>query len=162
MKFTHSQSLTRSPQYQCTHQVWWKSIDVYSLSPRNENMAVSWADNSVKIWRNLPISNPKPELHNINAHTKFGENPLMFTQVVIRKWKTDGRTTDWRTDRHTDIQHETIMPRHYCVGGYKNVICYSCDWHFKVVLLNPVMSFLWKWCRSGLGKTGKIAGLDRN
>ena len=47
---------------------------------------------SVKIWRNLPISIPKPDLHNTNAHTKFGENPLMFTQVIIRKWKTDGQT----------------------------------------------------------------------
>ena len=50
-------------------------------------MGVSTADNSVKNWRNLPISNPKPDLHNINAHTKFGENPLMFTQVIIRKRK---------------------------------------------------------------------------
>ena len=46
----------------------------------------SLVDNSLKIWRNLPISNPKPDLHNINAHTKFGENPLMFTQVIIGQW----------------------------------------------------------------------------
>ena len=84
------------------------------LSSRNENMGVSRADNSIKILRNLPISNPKPELHNINAHTKFGENPLMFTQVIIRK-----RKTDRRTDGHTDVQRETIISRHYCVAGYK-------------------------------------------
>ena len=86
-------------------------------------MGVSRADNSVKNWRNLPISNPKPDLHNINAHTKFGENPLMFTQVIIRKRKTDGRTDDGRTDGQTDgltdDQRETIIPRHYCVAGYK-------------------------------------------
>ena len=70
-------------------------------------MGMSRADNSVKIWCNLPISNPKPDLHNINAHTKFGENSLMFTQVIIRKQNTDGRTTDRRIDRHTDVQHET-------------------------------------------------------
>ena len=57
------------------------------LSSGNENMAVSRADNSVKIWRNLPISNPKPELLNVNANSKFGENPLLFTQVIVRKWK---------------------------------------------------------------------------
>ena len=83
----------------------------------------SRAVNSVKIWQNLPISNPKPDLHNINAHTKFNENPLMFTQVIIQKRKmdrwTDGRTDDWQTDRHTDIQRETLIPRHYCVAGYK-------------------------------------------
>ena len=48
-------------------------------------MDVSRADNSVKHLRNLSISNPKPDLHNINAHTKFGDNPLMFTEVIIRK-----------------------------------------------------------------------------
>ena len=73
-------------------------------------MGVSRADNSVKNWWNLPISNPKPDLHNINAHTKFGENPLMFTQVIIRKRKTDGLMDD---------QLETIISRHYCVAGYK-------------------------------------------
>ena len=55
-------------------------------------MGMSLADNSVKITRNLPFSNPKPDIYNINAHTKFGENPLMFTQVIIRKRKMDGWT----------------------------------------------------------------------
>ena len=58
-------------------------------------MGMSWADNSIKNWRNLPISNPKPDFHNINAHTKFGENPLMFTQVIIQKQKTDRQTDSW-------------------------------------------------------------------
>ena len=88
-------------------------------------MGVFRADNSVKNWRNLPISNPKPDLHNINARTKFGENALMFTQVIIRKRKTDGRMdvrrTDGQTDRLTDDQRDTIIPRHYCVAGYKNL-----------------------------------------
>ena len=44
-------------------------------------MSVSWADNSVKIWRNLPISNPKPDLLNVNAYSKFDENPLLFTKL---------------------------------------------------------------------------------
>ena len=39
---------------------------------------------------------------------KFGENPLMFTQVIIRK----------RTDGHMDVQCETIIHRHYRVVGY--------------------------------------------
>ena len=79
-------------------------------------MGVSQADNSVKIWRNLPISNPKPDLHNTNAHTKFGENPLCLLKLSSENEKRmDGR---W-TDRHKDIQCETIIPRHYCVAGYK-------------------------------------------
>ena len=63
----------------------------------------------------MPNNNPKPDLHNINAHTKFRENPLMFTQVIIRKRKTDGRT-----NRHTNVQRETIIPRHYRVVGFNN------------------------------------------
>ena len=34
-------------------------------------------------WWNLPISNPEPDLYNSNALTKFGENPLIFTEVII-------------------------------------------------------------------------------
>ena len=65
-----------------------KSPDIYSsYRPENKYMGMSWADNSLKTGRNLPISNPKPDLHNINAHTKFGQNSLMFTQVIIRKQK---------------------------------------------------------------------------
>ena len=47
------------------------------------------------------ISNPKPDLHNINARTKFGENPLMFTQVIIRKRNMNGRMYDRRTNGQT-------------------------------------------------------------
>ena len=72
-------------------------------------MAVSRADNSSKIRRNLPISNPKPDLHNINAHNKFGENPLMFTQGIIRKQNTDGQT-DRTTDGRTDTQTSNVKP----------------------------------------------------
>ena len=56
-------------------------------------MGVSGADNSVKIWRNLPISNPKPDLLNVNAYSKFDENPLLFTQDLVRKRKY-GRVSD--------------------------------------------------------------------
>ena len=65
-------------------------------------MGVSRADNTVKILQNLPISNPKPDIHNISADTKFGENPLMFTQVIRkRKKQTDRRMYDGRTDTWT-------------------------------------------------------------
>ena len=57
------------------------------LQSENENTGMSWADNSVKIWRNLPISNPKPDLLTVNAYSKFCENPLLFTQVTVRKRK---------------------------------------------------------------------------
>ena len=32
--------------------------------------------------------------------------------------RTEGRMTEGRTDRYTDVQRETIIPRHYRVAGY--------------------------------------------
>ena len=61
--------------------------DLLKLSSKKKNMVVSWADNCIKIWQNLPFSNPESDFQNINTHSKFGENPLMFTQVITRKWK---------------------------------------------------------------------------
>ena len=68
---------------------------VLKLSSGNEKSDVSWAVNSIKNWRKLAISNPKPELHNINVHTKFGENPLTFTWVIIRKRKYRRTYVGW-------------------------------------------------------------------
>ena len=50
-------------------------------------MGVSRAGNSVKIRLNLSISNPKPDLLNVNGYSKIGENPLLFTQVIVWKRK---------------------------------------------------------------------------
>ena len=92
-------------------------IHLLKLSSGNENMGVSRADNSVKVWRNLPISNSKPLStisHNSKAHTQFGENPLMFTQVIIRNdIRTNGRTSGRAGGR--------TIPRHYRVAGHKKV-----------------------------------------
>ena len=65
------------------------------LASVNENMGVSRADNSVNIWRNLPISNPKPDLLNVNAYSKFGENPLLFTSYSpeTKIWACLGQIT---------------------------------------------------------------------
>ena len=122
MKFVHWQSQTRYLQYQCTHQFCWKSVDIYSSyrseTKDQERSGVMQVDNC-KIDEICPLaSNPKPDLHNINAHTKFGENLLTFTQG---NENTEGRTlTDGRTNGHSDDQRETIIPRHYTMAGYKN------------------------------------------
>ena len=159
-------------------------------------MCVSRADKSVKIWRNLPISNPNSDVHNTDAHTKFGENPLIITQVIIQKQKygqitaskfdeicplaipneistismhipnlvkihwcllkllsgnkkrMDGRTYDWRTDgrtdRHTDLQSETIIPNHYCVVGYCVVgyEVYTNEEHLRYIHIQVFLSIL--------------------
>ena len=71
----HIASLVKMPCY------------LLKLLSRNENMGVSRADNSIRIWWNLPISNTKPDLVNVNAYSKFGENRLLFTEVLVRKQK---------------------------------------------------------------------------
>ena len=84
------------------------------LSSGNENTDVLWAVIAVKNWRNLPISNTKPDLYNINVHTKIGENPLTFTDVIVQKENTDVRTdgrafiTDGRTHGCLMCNHNTL------------------------------------------------------
>ena len=45
---------------------------------------MSQADNSAKNWQNLPMSNSKPNLHNTNAHIKFGENHWDLLVIVLK------------------------------------------------------------------------------
>ena len=72
--------------------------DLLRLLSWNSNTDVLRADNVVKNWRNLAISNPKADLHNINTDTKFGENQLVFTEFVVRKWKCRGQITQSKID----------------------------------------------------------------
>ena len=48
-------------------------------------MDVLLADVSFKNRQNSTISKPKADVHNINAHNNFGENPLIFSKVIIQK-----------------------------------------------------------------------------
>ena len=75
-------------------------------------VGVPRADNS-KFDEICPPAIQIPDLYNIYAHTKFGEYLLMFTQVIIRKWNTDGRLMD--------VQYEIIIPLHYRLTGYKKL-----------------------------------------
>ena len=43
----------------------------------------SRADNSVKIWPNLPISNSKPDLLNVNAYSKFGQHGNITLNIIL-------------------------------------------------------------------------------
>ena len=70
------------------------------------------AGNSVK---NL-ISNPKPDLQNINIHLNFDENPLTFTQSIIRKLKY-GWTDLQQMDGYTEDQQVTIILLHCHMMG---------------------------------------------
>ena len=110
----------RSLQYQCIYQLdenplIFTKVYVQKWKLSGQQIILLKAD------KNLPNSNPKPDLHNINAciYIKFGENPLIFTKVIIRKPKYRW-THDRRMDRHTDFQQDTIIPHYYWVAGYKN------------------------------------------
>ena len=76
-------------------------------------------------------------MHNINAHTKFGENALIFgenaliftlycpeTKILIER--TTNREMDtMTTNMKMDNQNETIIPCNYHVAGYKNIQLFS-------------------------------------
>ena len=66
--------------------------------------------NSVKNWQNLHISNLKPDLLNTNRHTKFGENPLAFTQVIVWNENTDRLTYNGKTYTFVDKQMTNVKP----------------------------------------------------
>ena len=60
----------------------WKSVEFLKVNSSYCPETKIWM-NSVKNWRNLPISNPKADLYyNINAQTEFGENPMIFKMIM--------------------------------------------------------------------------------
>ena len=70
-----------------TYQIWWKSTDIYSSY--HPEMKIQTCGRQIilsKNDKNCPIAIPN---HNINAHTKFGENPLIFTRVSFWNKNTD-------------------------------------------------------------------------
>ena len=110
---------------------------------------VSPADNSVINWRNLPISNPKPDLNNINAHTKFGENLLTLTQVTIWKWKYRW-TNGWmagpnRTGTWMDRQTHGWPIWYHNTTTYTIVVGFKKHTHTKPWCKLYQMSSLWSW-----------------
>ena len=59
----------------------------------------------------------------VSMHISFSENPLIFTQVIVGKWKY--RQTDNRQmDRHRDDQREIIIPCHYHTFTPEKVLIY--------------------------------------
>ena len=80
---------------------------------RKWKLGVPPADNCQNLTTFAHQQSQIPDLYNIYAHTKFGEYLLMFIQVIIRKWNTDGRLMD--------VQCETIIPLHYRVAGCKKL-----------------------------------------
>ena len=64
-----------------------------------------WAGNSVKNWRISPISNPIPDFNNIDAHTKFGENPLTFIYRPEMKIQMDV----WQTKERPAWNHNSLL-----------------------------------------------------
>ena len=52
---------------------------------RNEILMSFKGRNSVTNCRKWTLNNPKLDVININAHTKFGQNPFTHTQDTERK-----------------------------------------------------------------------------
>ena len=71
---------------------------------------LAWqADNSVKNYRNSPISNPKANLHIINA--PFGENPLIYTSSHLEtKIQSGGQMPLSKIDELCPLAIQTRAP----------------------------------------------------
>ena len=64
----------------------------------------------VKNRQNLPNSNPEPDLYNINVLTKFGENPLIFIQVIIHKSKIRHFVGRWLSKNWQNLFISNLKP----------------------------------------------------
>ena len=63
------------------------AIDIYLSYHTEMKIWMCGKQITVKNWQNFPTSNPKTDLHNIKAQTKFGENAFSFIKVIILKLK---------------------------------------------------------------------------
>ena len=66
------------------------------IEHRNQFSTGIKGNNSVPIWRNLPIYNPKPLLPNINYYAKFEKICQEMLQIESR----NEVVTDGQTDGH--------------------------------------------------------------
>ena len=78
------------------------------------NKAVFFTNKNVKLYLAImmPICNPKPDLHNVNAHTKFGENPLTFTHYhpEMKIKMCGGHTTLLKIDETCPLEIPNQIP----------------------------------------------------
>ena len=110
-KFAHEQSQTRSLQYQCTHQVWWKSIDIYSLLSGNKKSDMS---------QQITLS----EIDEYAHKQSFSRSPqyqcmyqVWWTSIDIHssyhpemKIRTDGSMIDRRSDEQISTWNHNTPP----------------------------------------------------
>ena len=78
----------------------------------------------IESWRNLPISNPKPGLQNINSHIKISENRL-----ILLKLSSGNENTDlWWAEQSakTDEICPMTIPNH-------SPLIYTCTSHLNKI-----------------------------
>ena len=121
------------------YQVWLKSFDIY-LTYRSET----------KIWACLgQITPPKfDEICPVAIPNQISTKSMHIPSLEKIHWcllkLSSGN--EIHTDGHTDVQRETIIPRHYCVAGYKNETC-TCIRIFIVWL--SLQSTMWVTIEKG-------------
>ena len=114
MKFAQ----TWSPQCQCTHQVWVKSIDIYSSYHLNTKIGDVWReDNSVKKLMKCAHLQSQTRLSQYQCTYQIWWKSIDIYSNYHPEMKT--QTDGQQTDGHMNIQHQTIIPCHCCVLGYK-------------------------------------------
>ena len=67
---------------------------------------------TVKKWRNLPISNPKQDIYNINAHTKFCENYRYLLKISSGNESKARQIAEYKRCRNKNSQEGEYIHRY--------------------------------------------------
>ena len=110
-EFANKQSQSRFPQYQCTFQIWWNSIETYSRYwPPSKIQMYCWQITLSKMNEICPLPIQK-QISTIPMHIKkFGENPLIFTYCPDNE-KTDILWADNSVKKLMKFAHQQSQTR---------------------------------------------------
>ena len=75
--------------------------------------------------KDYPIWNFKLAIHNINAQIKLGVNPLIFTQVIIRKWKYGPVVGRYLCQKLTQFAHQKSQTSLYNINFCENPLTFT-------------------------------------
>ena len=107
------------------YQVWLKYLDIYSsYRPETKLSACIGKITPSKFFEIRPLAIPN-QISTISMHIPI----LVKIHWCLLSYHPEtkyGRTYDGRTDRQTDVQRETIIPRHYRVAEYNQKISSIC------------------------------------
>ena len=84
-----------------------------------------------KMW--WPLANVKADLHNLKAHTKFGDNAFIFTQSIAMKRITDMSGADKSVKNWQTLPIGNPKPDLYNINAYSK-FSKTQYWHLLAIV----------------------------